>query len=153
MVPPPIHTLQNFLCLVTQGAPLPIAELSRALDRLLMAYHEAASGCGVPEESRAENREPPGSNYAELYASLGARFPDLGYYATADPSLAIDADPVTGDAVDDLADIVRDVREICWRFENLGASDALWHLRFLFEVHWGWHLRHLCLYLHAKQFA
>jgi hypothetical protein len=48
-----------------------------------------------------------------------------------------------------LADIVGDLEEVVWRYETLGADDAYWHLRFLFLIHWGQHLRELSLYLHA----
>jgi hypothetical protein len=56
---------------------------------------------------------------------------------------------MVGNAIDDLTDISGDLREVLWRYETLGADDALWHFHFLFLIHWGQHARELSLYLHA----
>jgi hypothetical protein len=61
----------------------------------------------------------------------------------SDPT-AVDEKGMVGDAIDDLADIAADLEEVVW------ADDAHWHYKFLFEVHWGMHLRELALYLHAN---
>ena len=81
------------------------------------------------------------------YDQLGARFPDYGYYASVDPRLVLEEKPSVGDAIDDLADIVLDLREVSWRYDTFGADDAHWHFRFLFQIHWGAHVRDLSRYL------
>jgi hypothetical protein len=87
------------------------------------------------------------------YTEVGARFPNLGYYASADPATVLDEKATVGDAIDDLIDIVRELREVSWRYDALGADDAHWHFRLMFESHWGRHLRDLSLYLYVKQFG
>ncbi|HUE79504.1 MAG TPA: DUF5063 domain-containing protein [Sphingomicrobium sp.] len=145
---PTIAAVRGFLALLNDGAAPSGRELARALDQLAMAYHEAPDG-----DPAEEDRESPThgfENYKERYAKLGKRFPDYGYYAVADPMKPITQESLVGDAIDDLADIAGDLEEVVWRFENLGADDAHWHFRFLFEIHWGMHLRELSLYLHAN---
>jgi hypothetical protein len=68
-----------------------------------------------------------------------------------DPTqINIEQSITAGDAIDDLADIVQDLEEVIWRFENVGSEDGLWHFKSLYRMHWGRHLRELSLYLHAK---
>ena len=140
-----IAAARGFLTLLQDGAALSSRELLRALDALAMAYHEAPEG--DPAEGDAE---PPGKDYQECYARLCKRFPEYGYYAVSDPTEPASDESMAGDAIDDLADIVGDLQEVIWRFENLGSDDAHWHFRFLFEIHWGVHLRELAVYLHAN---
>jgi hypothetical protein len=146
-IPPAIRAASNFLSLVTEGGPPSIKQLTAALDALALAYHEA-SEC-MPS---GHSKEPPDTEYQALYKTLSLRFPELGYYAVSDPTKEFSAECTTSDAIEDLADIVRDLREIIWRFSNESAEDAIWYFRRLFEMHWGRHLRELSLYLHAKQF-
>lgn len=144
-LPPTIARARSFIALVTEGAPPSDEQLARALDETALAYYDC------PEGSPAE-AEPVMPDFHPLYADIGARFPNYGYYASADQAEVLDDKPAVGDAVDDLLDIVRDLREVSWRYDALGADDAHWHFRLLFQIHWGRHLRDLSLYLHATQF-
>ena len=81
------------------------------------------------------------------------RFPNLGFYGVIfDPLKLPPEEPVVGDAIDDIADIVSDLSEILWRHEMLGEEDANWHFRYLYEIHWGRHLHELRHYLFVKRF-
>ena len=141
----PIAAARRFLALLHQ-APAPSSrKLLQSLDELAMTYHHTPPG--NPSEDEAT---PPTTDYQQRYASLGRRFSKYGYYAHSDPTEPLDEKGMVGDAIDDLADIADDLEEVVWRFENLGADDAHWHYRFLFELHWGMHLRGLALYLHAN---
>ena len=142
---PPIAAARSFLSLIEESGVPSSRDLLRALDGLAMAYHE------TPEGDPADDDEtPPRKDYQERYACIGKRFPDYGYYAASDPSEPVSEAAMTGDAIDDLADISADLEKVIWRFDNLGPDDAHWHFRFLFEIHWGMHLRQLALYLHAN---
>jgi hypothetical protein len=57
-----------------------------------------------------------------------------------------------GDAIDDLADLTLDMREVVWLAEHVGLDDAHWSFR-LHYFHWGRHARELALYLHSRQFG
>ena len=139
-----IAAARAFLTLIEDGTLPSSRALLRTLDELAMAYHNAPEGDPADDDAT-----PPTKDYHERYASLGERFPDYGYYALSDPTEPIDEKGMVGDAIDDLADISADLEGVIWRFENLGPDDAHWHFRFLFEFHWGMHLRQLSLYLHA----
>ena len=144
-----LAVLRRFLTLVTEGQPPSLEELARALDELAMTVHDTPEG--DPADSDAE---PPEGDYKAMHAHLSARFPDFGFYPVVDPAGAPgEEEAVVGDAIDDLADIIQDLEELCWRFDNLGPHDAYWHLHLLYRAHWGRHLRDLSSYLHAKQFG
>ena len=142
-IPSTIFAAQNFIHFVTEGELPTIKQLSIALDTLAQAYNEAADGAFSESDA-----EPPPRDYQSVRNQLRLRFPYLGYYELAWPDRGV----VTSDAIGDLADILGDLREVMWRFEYLGANDALWHFKFLFKTHWGLHLRDLSLHLHFKQF-
>lgn len=142
---PTITAVRRFLSLIGDGEPPSDESLAEALDELALAYHRAPEG-----EPTDDDRDPPEWNFTARAAALGERFPDLGIYAVSDPSEAINEKAMCGHAIDDLTDIERDLTEVLWRFENLGADDAHWHFKLLYRCHWGRHLRELALYLHAK---
>lgn len=142
---PTIAAARRFLMLLSDGTAPSGRELLPALDDLAAAYHQTPEG-----DPAKEDATPPRSDYQERRNSLARRFPGFGYYAVSDPTEPVNDEAMVGDAIDDLADISADLEEVIWRFQNLGPDDAHWHFRFLFEIHWGMHLRELSLYLHAN---
>jgi hypothetical protein len=142
---PTVIAARRFLALLQEGNPPSDRELARALDELAMTYHQTPEG-----EPAEEDATPPSKDYQERYAILSRRFADYGNYAVSDPSEALNKESMVGNAIDDLADIASDLEEVVWRFENVGADEAHWYFRFLYEAHWGRHLRELSHYLHAK---
>jgi hypothetical protein len=98
-----------------------------------------------PLKTMSDLQPRPGLNIAHM----AQRFPALGYYGCADPK-EVPGKAVVGDAIDDIMDITNDLQEVLWRFDRFGASDAHWHLRFLYQIHWGKHLRDLARYLHSR---
>ena len=135
----------DFLSVVWEGNPPDDAELIAALDQLLFNSHR------IPFANCAETElEPPDVDGPALFKEVSARFPALGSYPVADPTASIDDDKMLADAIDDIADITKDLREVIWRDENLGADDAAWCFRLMY-FHWGRHARELSLYLHARQ--
>lgn len=146
--PPAIAAARRFIALATEGQPPGPAELSCALDELVVAVH--ALPRAEPDDPDAD--APPPDQFA-LREQIAARFPNFGFYGVADPLAVPAGDALLGDAIDDLVDIVLDLREALWGFDNLGPNDGVWSLRFLFGAHWGRHARELSLYLHALQFG
>ena len=143
MTPPNIFAAQRFIEIATRSEHPTIAQLARSLDELALSYHDTP--LGNPDDS--DERPEPGSRVDQ--ADIGARFPDLGYYGVADP-LNVPGEVLVGDAIDDILDIANDLKEVVWRFDRFGADDANWHFRFLFQIHWGRHLRDLAGYLHSR---
>jgi hypothetical protein len=121
--------------------------LAELLDALVHAYHCA------PESFVDDDREPSElvTSY-ERFRDLASRaFPDFGYYAVVVPKPEVDLPQMMGDAIDDLADIARDMAEVVWRWDNVDPKDAAWYYR-LNYLHWGGHLLELRRYIHHLQF-
>lgn len=146
--PPTISAAKVVLELVLEEPRPSDLELLRALDRLAAAYHEIRE-----EECRClTDADPPDQNYNALRKEIGKRFSDFGYYKAAGFTEQLNEEPLIGDAVDDLVDLVQDLRSALWYFENSGAEDAYWFLRLQY-FHWARHLRELALYLHTREFG
>ena len=142
---PTVEAARQFLAVVWDG-PAPADDvLAAALDRLVAAYHDTPDA-----DASDSDLEAPRQDGASLYEEVTARFPDYGLYPVADPIAAPEDAAMMGDAIDDLADLTLDTREVLWLAENLGLADAHWSFRLLF-FHWGRHARELSLYLHARQ--
>lgn len=93
--------------------------------------------------------EPPKLDYAQIRTDLEKRFPDLGCYrldAPADPGLNIDP-VIIGEAMEDLVDIVGDLKNGLWYWWNVSEPEALFHLNITYWSHWGVHLKKLQIYL------
>lgn len=142
-----VNDVENFLRIAIEGPVPSIGQLICALDKLAVAYHE---GTGL--QFVDADVEPPDNDYKTTYDQLCQRFPGLGLYAMCDPLNVGTSEVLTGDAIDDLADIVTDLREVVWRCDNINVENAIWHFCNLYQIHWGRHLRELSLYLHTKQF-
>lgn len=142
---PSVAAARRFLSLVLEGTPPADAVLARALDELALAYHDTPDG-----DPHDDERELPKTDHQGTRSRLSARFPQYSHYPVAWPSSDPDERPLIGDAIDDLADICGDLQNIVWRFEVLGGDDAHWHFKFLYQIHWGRHLRQVAYYLYEK---
>jgi hypothetical protein len=144
---PTVAAARNFLSVVWEGEHPTDETLLEALDHLIEAYHHTPNA-----EPSHTDLEPPRSGGPELYQQVAARFPDYGHYPISDPTASIEDEATVGDAIDGLADLTLDMRDVVWRAEHLGSDDAHWQFRLLY-FHWGRHARELALYLHARQFG
>ena len=138
---------REFLSALWDGERPDDETLSRALDRLLFQSHQISYDGGTNDDL-----DPPSIDGPALYRAVAVRFPDYGMYPACDPLDSIEDGSMLEDAIDDLADITRDLREVIWADENLGSGDAAFYLRLHFG-HWGRHARHLSSYLHARQYG
>lgn len=119
-----------------------LERLAELLDRLLVAYPESS------DVAPATETKPPSGDYGTWRGLVQSRFPDFGLYAWVDPAENGHDEPMTGDIVDDLADICGELSGVVWLWENSGAGDAVWHFRFGYQKHWGRHLLNARSYLH-----
>lgn len=139
------ESLEFFL---REDAPVDdLGELMAVLDKLAYLVN-----CVNYEFDETEYPEAPESNYHLFRDKVKKRFPILGFYnIPKDVSGEVEkSELLVGDAIDDISDIVCDLSEILWCFENTSKNDALWHYQNSFRSHWGRHLRELQLYLHDK---
>jgi hypothetical protein len=126
-------------------------ELARRLDALA----QARWSCPPPDCGRGgdDDDDAQSPTDADLRIVLGARFPEFGFYhqvapLRADGELEFTEQPSLGDAIDDLSDIVHDLRAATRVRERRGAASGAAHLAWSFDIHWGQHLRDLQRYLH-----
>lgn len=59
-----------------------------------------------------------------------------------------DGDKNALNAVEDLSELIDDMEEFQWRFNNTSEADALFYYELGFMSHWGYHLRSLQKSLH-----
>ena len=122
-------------------------KLATALDDLASAIHTLPDG--EVADGWENEPKPPKVDYNELSKRAARSFPELGYYPWADPVGPIGEIPMTSDAIEDLADIAKDLSEAMWVWDNVGEAPAEWDLHFGYRTHWGEHLHNLRAYLHA----
>ena len=123
-----------------------LARLPGVLDSLAVAVRDITY-----EFDERDYPDDPGEDYQATYQVVGRRFPTLGYY-NVPVSITQDIGESkmgVGDGIDDIVDILLDLKGVLWRFKNTSVDDALWELKQSFQGHWGWHLRELHLYLHV----
>lgn len=104
------------------------------------------------EFDETDCEEPLSLNYDGIRSVVTGHFPDFGWYHSVWEShkINIDAELVTGDAVDDLTDIIKDLIEVQWKLENNSKKDGLYHFKFLMKHHSEQHLVDLLKYLKDK---
>jgi hypothetical protein len=143
------RAIEDFVDVVESETLMPedrLARLPATLDALAMAVRDIAS-----DFDDADYPDDPDEDYQAIYQVVGRRFPTLGYYNVPE-SITQDIGESkmgVGDGIDDIADILLDLKGVLWRFKNTSVDDALWNLKQSFESHWGQHLRGLQLYLHV----
>lgn len=90
--------------------------------------------------------------YPDVIENVKNNFEDFGWYHSILNLEEILKDPEvgTGDAIDDLSDIIYDLLEIKWRKENNSENDAWWFFELMFYGHIQQHLIDLLNYLKNK---
>lgn len=149
-----VAAISGFLELVT-GTPAHederLPKLAAALDRLAWQYH-AVPDLGL-DDSDLNTPSLGHEEYKRVYALACGSFPDFGYYQDVDPDEGLDQELMVADAIDDLADIVLDLRGVLWQLENVGEKNAFWEFRFGYQSHWGRHLLSLRQYIHLRAYG
>jgi hypothetical protein len=92
------------------------------------------------------------TQFPDVADNVRKNFPDFGLYHSILNSNEIskDAETATGDAVDDLSDIIYDILEIKWRIENNSQADGLWYFELIFNSHTQQHLIDLLNFMKSK---
>ena len=123
-------------------------ELPALLDRLALAQSFLSYTFDESDYPDAPHR-----SYDELRTIVSTRFPNYGYYNVAEEITSDigESGTIVGDAIDDLADIARDLYDVEWYWANTSEAHALFHFEYDFKHHWRRHLRKLQLYLDAVE--
>jgi hypothetical protein len=87
-----------------------------------------------PDATRSAIAQPPG--LTQLADFLGLR---RFYRELFDPYAEPSDGEVTGDIIDDLGDIYRDLQRGLLHWRSGAPGDALWEWRFSFQIHWAEH--------------
>ena len=125
-----------------------LKELTLALDRLVAEYQRTEDVDVIGDEA-----DVPSADYQSIYTQAGASYPTLGYYTHVAPDEGMDAKPGLMDAIDDLVDIARDLNDVLRHLDQGRVTDAIWHFRFTYQIHWGVHLHNLRVYLQSTTIA
>lgn len=139
-------SIEAFFRAVTDGAGDELdrlATLAKALDGLVQAYNSA------PETEPDEFGDAPRQDVQPMLSAISDAFPSIGLYADVDPTGDFTQEMWTGDAIDDLSDIARDLADVIWYFEKRRPETAIWDFRFGYQSHWGRHLHDVRRYLHS----
>lgn len=126
------------------NAPADISRLIRALDGLAYAVHFIDPVGGECE------MDPPRLDYRQTYEAIKQRFAFLGcYWLALHPVLqeGTEGELAVGDAIDDLADILIELRDVRWLHEQSGRKAALAALRERYDMHLWMHIHSLRQYL------
>jgi hypothetical protein len=119
----------------------PLRELAHRLDEFMCSIRHVQ----IDDIASIESVDVKHSEEDELLLrqELGERFSMLGFYWIALSSIiqaGVEPKIGTGDAVDDLLDITRELREVQFLNENHGQSEALAGLRFRYRHHLRMHV-------------
>jgi len=103
---------------------------------LISLYQEYLSLEGNVTDDEEEYPEAPAFNFEKISNTIRSNFPELGFYQTVlDPFHLEKPDNGLGDANDDLSDIIKDLMEVQWRFQNTSEMDAIWYFEFIMRNH------------------
>ena len=146
--------ITEFIELMEKGRETPL-EQERELIRLLDALAYAIHFVHYTEQQDEEFKYPEKKQYESDREVVEQRFPDYGYYNIPTDMLTNlgSSGTIVGDAVDALADIFGELKEVLWRWDVNGEDDALGYFSDFYYFHWQNHLRGLQSYLMARMKA
>lgn len=91
------------------------------------------------------------SLFPNIRQNIEGNFPNFGFYKTVidiyDFTSIVEYG--TGDANDDLTDIIYDLLEVKWRIEHNSLKDGLWYFKFIFQEHTKQHILDLLNFMQS----
>ncbi len=92
------------------------------------------------------------SQLPNIRQNVESNFKDFGFYNIILDinNLDILNNTATGDAADDLTDIIIDLLEIKWRITNNSLADGLWYFQLIFQAHTQEHILDLLKFMKHK---
>jgi hypothetical protein len=130
----------SFVELIERNEPCSIFQLERALDQLASTTHFLKEPKLTKKEQDDERLD-----YQTVRLKIVEKFPQLGLYNVPEhvTEKIAETEVGVGDAIDDLADIYVDLKNVLWHWKHSSEERALWHLWFAFTFHLKPHLRDL----------
>jgi hypothetical protein len=94
-------------------------------------------------------REMPEEDYSAIRKAAEQSFPNWGFYNVAGQVTGNigSSEVLVGDAIDDVADIINDLKMVFWSYQNESEEIAIWHLLDSYANHWRGHMRSLQFYV------
>ncbi|MHA7059764.1 DUF5063 domain-containing protein [Aquimarina sp. M1] len=143
-----MHQLLNIIEPIIQWGTTPKLPLENKefflKKSLISLYQEYLTLKGNVLEDEKEYPEAPEFNFEKISNTIRSNFPELGFYQMIlDPFEMSKPDNGLGDANDDLSDIIKDLMEVQWRFQNTSTIDAIWYFDFIMRHHSERHLVNL----------
>lgn len=101
-----------------------------------------------------------GLTYQEIRKNVESNFPKSLFYISVHDSHIVnykkgESNPIVnatlGDPTDDITDIIGDLLEVKWRYENNSIDDAIWYFNLQMRTHTEWHIVNFLKYLKDKQ--
>lgn len=130
-----------------------ILELKRLLVEIYAHYLNSDSSQLEEDEKDKKEIEAPNFDYKKTRKIAENNFPNLGWYhVVLEPNKIFEeADLATGDAIDDLTDIINDMLKVKWYFENTNLKKAVWEFESWMRIHSEQHLVDLLKYLKDRE--
>ena len=96
-------------------------------------------------------KEIPENDYPAIRKAAEVTFPNWGLYNVAgEITQNIGECKIhVGDAIDDVTDIINDLKMVYWSYQNESEEMAIWHSLDSFNNHWRAHMRSLQFYVHC----
>lgn len=128
-----------------------VADHEKLLERHLVKIYDLYFDI----DFKIDEREFPDfdiSNYPNIRQNVARNFPDFGLYKTILDVNDLNTfnDVGTGDAIDDLSEIISDLLELRWRIENNSLADGLWYFEHICRSHTQQHMLDLLAYMKSK---
>ena len=142
-----IEELINVVDVGTGTTETDESRVTYLLDYLAMEMH------GINADGGFDGADIPENDYPAIRKAAESRFPNWGFYNTPKDVTGniAQTEILTGDAIDDITDIVNDLKMVLWSYKNENEINALWHLLDSYNGHWRWHMRNLQVYLHCLE--
>lgn len=100
-----------------------------------------------------DGEEIPENDYPAIRKAAEVAFPNWGFYNVAGEITQNigECEIHVGDAIDDVTDIINDLKMVYWSYQNEPEEMAIWHLLDSFNNHWRAHMRSLQFYVHCLE--
>ena len=149
-----MNNLKSIIYRITEFGIKPNVESENKIDviqKLLVGLYSEYLNLETDFDD-SDFEEEPDFDYTQIKKNVESNFPEFGWYHSVWESHKIveDADLTTGDAIDDLSDIIKDMLQIKWQFENTSQKYAEWCFKDLMRIHSEQHLVNLLKYLKDK---